>query len=128
MIKPLIINATEETPQVILDPRANKFEMEGNSYPANAPSFYDKILIWLADYATNPNPETQLKLTLSYWNSASYKYLLQVIKVLEEMHKSGKKVGVIWMYDDTDNQELGMEYSELLNCHFTLVEATKDKK
>jgi len=128
MLKPLVIKPTEETPKVILDPRANKFEMEGNSYPANAPSFYDTLLKWLEDYAKNPNPETELKLTLDYWNSASSKYLMMIMRVFEDMHKAGKKVNLIWVYDDADNMEAGAEYKELLKCPFKLIEAIKINK
>ena len=46
----LRIDATEFTPEVIMDPSTNSFEITGESRPENAGKFYQEILDWLDTY------------------------------------------------------------------------------
>ena len=71
----LIIEATDDTPKVVLDPANNVFEFSGKSLPEDVTTFYGPVLDWLDSYSESPNPKTvvifnlelDLNLNLGFW-------------------------------------------------------------
>lgn len=114
------IESTEDTPKVILDTSAGKFEMSGRSLPEDAAEFYQPILDWLETYASSSNPETVFEVKLEYFNTASSKLILDVLTKLEDIDNAI----VHWYYyeDDEDMEEAGEEFSELIEVDFELKE------
>jgi hypothetical protein len=114
------IKSTEDTPQVILNTTANKFELSGRSLPEDAAEFYQPILNWLDQYAKSPNGETIFEIKLEYFNTASSKLILDVLTKLEDIENSV----IHWYYyeDDEDMEEAGEEFSELIDVEFVLKE------
>jgi hypothetical protein len=114
------IESTEDTPKVILDASAGKFEMSGRSLPEDAAEFYQPILDWLDAYNSSPNPETTFEVKLEYFNTASSKLILDVLTKLEDIDG----VTIHWYYyeDDEDMEEAGEEFSELIEVEFELKE------
>lgn len=116
----LKIKATDETPSIILDKVQGVFEFSGRSLPEHAPNFYEPIIKWIEDYTKQPLPETNFVFKLEYFNTASSKYLLEILFRLENIE--GKKM-VTWCFleDDEDMAEAGEEFSEMLeNISFEL--------
>lgn len=75
-------------------------------------------------YIEDPASETVVKLSLTYFNSSSSKYILDLLKLLDEIHFSGKgKVRMEWHYEqeDLDMQEAGQDYRSLLEMPVKLV-------
>jgi len=60
-MKPLKIEASEFTPEVIFNPETNHFEISGESRPENAGKFYAEILDWLDQYYN-----------LRYWKDSKF--------------------------------------------------------
>lgn len=116
----IIIEATRDTPGVILDPENNKFEMNGKSLPEDVGSFYDPILAWIEEYAENPNEETIFEMKMNYFNTASSKMLLDILFALEEMAEDGKNIKIHWHFkeNDEDMKEAGEEYEEIVEIPF----------
>jgi hypothetical protein len=110
------IKGTEDTPTILLDKAGNVFELSGRSLPEDAAEFYHPVLQWLTEYATTPNPVTELTIKLEYFNTASSKLLLDVLHKVESV----KGVKVIWYYfsGDDDMQEAGEEFAELIEVPF----------
>ncbi|UCG26855.1 MAG: SiaC family regulatory phosphoprotein, partial [Bacteroidales bacterium] len=52
-MKKIIIDATTNSPKVVLDPEKNTFEISGESRPKDVPAFYKPILEWLDDFGMN---------------------------------------------------------------------------
>ncbi len=124
------IQATEDTPTVILD--ANKdnphMEISGRSLPEDVVAFYDPILEWLDSYAESPLEKTVFNFKLEYFNTASSKLLLDILLKLEDMHDDGKDILVKWHYpdDDEDMEEAGEEYADIVEVPFEQVSYTLD--
>ena len=118
----LIIEATDETPSVILDKENGRFEISGKSLPEDVTTFYDPILQWLEDYASAANPETTFRFQMLYFNTASSKLIMDILLKLEEMVEDGLQVNVDWCYmeDDEDMEEAGEEFSEIVEVPFDL--------
>ena len=120
---PFIHEATPEKPEVILDKGKNHFEMKGKSFPEEARSFYYPIIDWLKEYIRQPNEKTPFHIKMDYYNTASSKMILEMLKVLQELHKNGGKVEIHWHYpeDDEDMLEAGEDYEEILQLPFHFV-------
>lgn len=119
----LEIQATQDTPYVLLDKEKGQFVLKGLSLPEDAVGFYKPILAWLDEYAKNPNPITEISIHLEYFNTASSKQLIQILLFLEKLNQKTKVI-VKWYYRDIDDdmKELGQEYSEIIKIPFELVE------
>lgn len=119
----LIIEATEDTPNVILSQSENKFLISDRSLPENSIEFYLPILNWLEKYSENPNPVTHFEFKLEYFNTSSAKQIAKVLLVLEKVSKVSD-VLVKWYYskDDKDILASGSRYEKLINIKFQLIE------
>ncbi len=123
MLEPLKIEPTHKTPKVYLDPKNNHFELSGRSIPEDSVGFYKKILDWIDQYGKNPNPKTEVKFELEYFNTSSSKNILELLKKLEKIYQDGNDLKIIWYYDedDEDMQETGEDYKALLSVPLELM-------
>ena len=123
MIDNLIIESTVKTPEVKLN--SNGFlEISGKSIPENSIAFYQPLYAWIDNYATNPAAKTELKISLEYFNTSSSKCLLDVLRKLDVLNKSGKSsVSVTWYYEDGDDDmlEAGDDYKSLVPLPFSFM-------
>jgi hypothetical protein len=116
--------ATAKTPHVLLDPVAGSLSFSGCSVPENADGFFSPILDRVEQYAARPAARTQVLVELTYFNSSTSKYLLDVFKLLEDLHASGaSRVSMDWYHPkgDLDMQEAGQDYRSLLEFPVKLV-------
>ena len=118
----LIIEATDDTPKVVLDPSNNNFEFSGKSLPEDVTTFYGPVMDWLDGYAEATNPKTVVKFNLVYFNTASSKLILDILFKLEEIFDDGNDISVEWHYqeEDEDMEEAGEEYGDLVEMPLEL--------
>ena len=127
----LIIDATLNTPSVILDPEKNLFQFTGESRPENVRNFYIPVLEWLENYTSevasqdkeNKSRAHEFHFNFEYFNSTSAKYILDLFKTLSNLHSEGINVLVYWHYeeDDEDMLEVGKEMSRMSKLDFVYV-------
>jgi hypothetical protein len=122
-MNPLVIESGNETPEIILDKRSNTFVFKGKSLPENPITFYNPVMQWLENYSTDPNPETIVNFMMVYFNTSSSKIILDILKKLEMIKKSGHNVVVNWRFreDDEEMLEAGEIYSERVSIQFNLI-------
>jgi len=115
-MKSLRIEGTKTTPSVILDPNPNNpiFEISGMSISDDLFNFYNPIYIWLEEYFKNPLPKTIFDFKLEFFNTASSKYLLDILIKLEDMKDERHKVKIRWHYPDDDDDDLSIYADELI--------------
>ena len=121
---PLIINGTEDTPEVVFDPATGKFTITGTSIPENARKFYDNIIVWLDSYLKEPNTDTSVSFKLKYFNTASTKYLFDIMVQLKPLAADSSNTLVFnWFFadDDDDMYEAGLGFSKMLRYPFNFV-------
>lgn len=118
----LIIEATDDTPKVVLDPSNNNFEFSGKSLPEDVTTFYGPVMDWLDEYAESPNTKTVVIFNLVYFNTASSKLILDILFKLEEIFDDGNDVSIEWHYqeEDEDMEEAGEEYGDLVEMPLEL--------
>ena len=119
----LIIEGTEDSPQITLDLNANIMEISGRSLPEDVNTFYEPTLSWIEEYSKNPMPSTTFNFKLTYFNTASSKVILDILTEFEEMIEEGHQVLVRWHFpdEDEDMQEAGEEYADMVDVPFEMV-------
>jgi hypothetical protein len=119
-MEPLIINATDSTPSIVLDKTKGIFEITGNSLPENVLAFYEPAISWIKSYINEPNDNTTLVFKLTYLNTASSKTIFSLMALLEQLIDKGKPVQIDWWYMeiDEDTLEAGKEYEGMLKIPF----------
>lgn len=120
----LTIAGTEDTPSIVLNYETGEFIISGRSLPEDVTSFYKPVMDWLEEFAGNPKDGAKFHFKLEYFNTASSKILLDLFMRLEEISDdSGKSFSIAWYYQDsdTDMQEAGEEYSELVTVPFEYI-------
>ncbi|MCK4748381.1 MAG: DUF1987 domain-containing protein [Bacteroidales bacterium] len=122
MSQQLFIPATEDKPEVNLDPLQDKFEISGKSLPEDAKSFYDPIIEWFEEYTKEPNDLTVFNIRLNYFNSSSARKIVELLSVLEMIKEDGKEARIIWHYKSHDDimRERGEEVKMVLDIPFDL--------
>jgi hypothetical protein len=116
----LIIQATDDTPEVLFDKTSGTFILSGKSLPEDVIEFYSPIFQWMEKYSKDPLEETKLMVKISYFNSASQRALYEIFIILSRIVMKGKKVEVEWHYseDDDEMREAGQEFAEITNLPF----------
>jgi hypothetical protein len=119
----LHVPSSEDTPAVILDAAAGRFEVSKRSLPEDAATFYAPVLEWMMNYANHPNEQTEFVFNLEYFNTSSAKQLFKLLNILEQISKR-KKAWVLWRYDKGDQDMLasGERYSRLTELKFKMEE------
>ena len=127
----LFIESTEFSPKIIFDTKNRKFEVIGISRPEDVIAFYESIIYTVENYVNKMlNDESNftgfrfhLKFDLSYMNSASSKYILQLLDHFKQLFKQGAEIIVDWYYDDIDDQifEDGEDLSDVIKIPFNLI-------
>jgi len=126
-MKPLIIQATEDTPEIVFDPENQVFKISNVSLPENAIEFYAPVLDWLKKYKENPEPITVFDFNIEYLNTASSKQIFELIFLIDKISENSD-VTIRWHYDviDEDMHSLGIRFTHLVKVKFELVEYTKN--
>ena len=116
------IEATDETPKVILDAENGIFEFSGKSLPEDVTVFYNPILEWIEKYAESPNKPTNIVFKMDYFNTASSKLILDILMAFEEIHEVHESVNIdrYFREDDEDMEEAGDEFSDIVDIPFEL--------
>ncbi len=131
-MKELHIEASRNTPEIILSPELNRFSITGNSAPEDVRSLYYPVIEWIESFAdeikqkntfTNENP-FMLKIDLAYFNSSSAKFIYDMLLRLRDLkEKENLPVKVEWYYEeeDLDIYEAGTDMAELTGHNFVFV-------
>lgn len=120
----LQLTPTEKTPEIHFDSEAGLFEMTGCSIHENAEAFFRPLLDMLEVYSRQPGPVSLVRLNLDYFNSSSSKYILDLLRLIDEAHVCGlTKATLEWHHaqDDLDMLEAGQDYEELLEMPVVFV-------
>ncbi len=122
MDKAIKLEATEDTPKVVLNKEKMLFEISGRSLPEDAEKFYSPIIEWMKNYTANPSTNTDFIINLEYFNSSSVKQVLKVLITLEDIVKKGHQVNITWYYNQDDElmETKGQEIKSILKIPFYL--------
>ena len=116
------IESTSKTPKVDFHVGSGVLEIAGRSLPENSTEFYKPVFDWLDQYIEESNSNTSFNFKLEYFNTSSSKCILDILRKLEKLHKTGKSVVVNWYYeeDDEDMMEAGENYQRIVSVPIEL--------
>ena len=97
----LVNKGNKYEPFVELNKEKNIFEIKGRSIVSNPIEFYNPIIKWAEKYCQNPNNETIFLIELDYFNSSSFKALIDLFKVLSQL--KGKGLVINWHTFEEDD-------------------------
>ena len=121
----LYIGPSAWTPEVFFNVDDNKLCIIGRSFPEDVPSFYIPIEKWLKNNIIECVDGFNMEVQLDYFNTATSKYLLYMMHILEE-YKENHDIPIVirWKYfaDDEDMKEAGMEYQHFVSIPFEFEE------
>ncbi|MBS1569074.1 MAG: DUF1987 domain-containing protein [Bacteroidetes bacterium] len=120
----ILLDGSPKTPTVHFDSSTGQLELRGRSIPENSIEFYRPLIDWIDQYARTPQPSTQLRVQLEYFNTSSSKCILDLFKKLETVRNAGNEVQVLWHYeaDDEDMLEAGEDYQAIINIPFKMIQ------
>ena len=102
----LEFDPTKSSPFVRFDPSTGVMEIGGESYPENSQEFFAPLLAWIQSFLETQEGAAILKVTLTYMNTSSTKYMIEILDRLEEAHDQGRTVEVEWYCDAENEREL----------------------
>lgn len=117
--------STHSTPEISLDARQGLLEFNGRSIPENAMRVYRPVMEWLDAYLAAPRPATRVDMRLSFFNTSTSKYILDMLKRLETLALQGFGVDVNWYYDDEDMRDLGTDYQALVRVPMRFIDESR---
>ena len=115
----LKIEATQDSPEVLLDADLSIFQISGNSTPENANLVYQPIEEWLnANSSLLDN--CKCVMFFKYLSTSSHHKVFNILKYLNELFENGKTLSVEWAYEDIDDDmlRLGLDFSSILEIPF----------
>lgn len=122
-MKSISISSTKITPEVDFNSDTGVLSIKGRSLPEQAYGLYKPIIEWLDNYSEDSRATTTFNINLEYFNSSSNKYILLMLKKLDNLFLAGNKVEVNWYYDedDEDSYETVSEYKEVLSLPINII-------
>lgn len=129
----LIIPATDFTPAVNFRIESGQLELSGVSRPEDVASFYQLPLEWLFELErsiqNSPDykykmPELLFSFKMTYFNSGSSKYIIQILRTLRNLIRLGINVKVDWYFEEGDDkmQDNGEDLAEAVELNFNYIE------
>ena len=115
----IFIEQTVKTPKVDFNSQTGFLYLEGISIPENSVDFYRTLIDWINEYSITPLPETTLVLKLEYFNTSTSVLLLNMFKNLSKI--TGSKVHWYYEIDDVEMEEVGRDYSNMVDIPFELI-------
>jgi hypothetical protein len=109
----IFLEKTTETPSIVLDPTHGVAEITGNCYPENAYEFFKPVRSWIEQYFAGDASKLAVHLNLNYINTASSKFLRELMILLNSYYTKEKVIHVEWLHDvdDEDMEDLGKTFS-----------------
>ena len=119
----LMIEGTEDTPNININYESDIFIISGRSLPEDVSSFYKPVIDWIDEFSKCPkNMNIQIK--LEYFNTATSKILLDILLKIEEIQDdSNVSFTIMWYFQehDDDMKEAGEEYSDIVSIPFEYI-------
>ena len=96
------IQAGEKSPYILVKPEENKFIIKGNSFMANPPTFFDKILEWSHQYRAASGSMLNIEITVGFYNTSTLKIMNMMLKSLISNNPGHVNLTLLVEEDDED--------------------------
>jgi hypothetical protein len=119
-MKRLFIPKTDISPLVDFNPTENFFLLEGASYPEDPIIIYKQMMDFSNEYINLKPQSLRFDVKVSYFNTASSKLFLQLLKFLS---KHIENLTINWFYeeDDEDIRDFGDDLKTFIPANIILI-------
>lgn len=119
----ILIEGSKKTPKVDFNFRTGEMILTGVSLPENAAKIYEPLLEWIGDYLKSPQPVTNFRLNLEYYNSSTTLWLAKMIKALSRIKGDGYLLFIHMYMNIEDFEELEAdEVKDLMGSLMNIVD------
>lgn len=101
----LILVSTDRTPYIEFYAQKGQMKVSGSSIHENPRDFYREVLDWVQEYIQSPAASTQLIFDLNYYNTTSSKFLLDILRLFEELARKGHPIKCEWHTEFPEDDE-----------------------
>ncbi len=117
----IFIPATQRTPEVQL--KTGLIRFIGRSVPADPGTFYQPLYKWIEEYSKKKRKKTKIELNFEYINTASTKWLFNLLQLLGNKPEFTDNLTIYWYYEEGDDDmlELGDILKSLIPINFQLI-------
>lgn len=118
----LFIESTRKSPLVSL--KNGNLQFSGRAIPEDPAEFFKPIMVWIKEYAKSLADHTTIDLKFEYINTATTKWIYNILKILGEVEGHQIKMVINWHYEegDDDMYELGHVLKKLVLSPFNFIE------
>ena len=119
----IIVELTGFKGKIEFDTTKGYLLIEGRSIPENSIDFFEPFIEFLENYSKTPLPLTEVDFRLEYFNTSSSKCILDILRLLQKIHlDEDSQIKINWFYDEDDDeiQEIGQDYSHIINVPFNI--------
>ncbi len=124
MMKPLKIEPTERTPEIVLGDEG-PFLIAGRSIPENPDEVYLPVLDWFkAFFRRDPHRSFVMEFRLEYLNSGSTKYVLEILRTIKKhLRPDERHIILRWYFEEEDEsiEELGLHFRDYLHLPMEII-------
>jgi hypothetical protein len=89
----LIINETDQSPEILFDDENGELTISGKSYPENVNTIFKELLDAVETYKLKPQKKTTVNFHWLYYNTATSKI---IVKVLADLKAAPTELVVNW--------------------------------
>ncbi len=117
------VEATEDTPKLILNPHKKTVLIEGSSFPEDAVEFYSYVIQWVVEHTKKFEGQFKCVFDYTILSSASNKMVFEILLKLEKLKQNGKDILVEWKYSsfDEDMYDEGKGFKDTLTLVFNII-------
>jgi hypothetical protein len=118
----LVIERTAKSPSINLSD--GMIEIKGRSIPENPKKLYKPAFDWVKKYINSPAEYTRVNFNFEYIDTSSSKWILDIIRLLDQIEPDNNIVKLNWHYEvgDYDMFDLGMHLKSFVNIPFDFIE------
>ncbi|HOG20618.1 MAG TPA: DUF1987 domain-containing protein [Salinivirgaceae bacterium] len=116
-----LAESTHSSPKIQLDAQQGTLLIVGRSIPENAMKVYRPVMEWIEQYSVKPKKQTTITIQLSFFNTSTSKYLMELLKRFEDVCKQGFDVIVNWHCDDEDILDIVQDYKALVKVPVNII-------
>ena len=109
-----------DTPEVLMNFKEGIFSLKGRTLLEDSVDFFNPIFLKLKEYLKNPNSLTTIELQFDYFNTTSFKLIIDMLILAKKASSADCKLVVKWFYeiDDEDILMLGQDTARITGLPF----------
>jgi hypothetical protein len=98
------IQAGEKSPYILVNPEEKKLIIKGNSFMANPPTFFEKILEWGQQFKVASGSVLNIEITVGFYNTSTLKIINMLLKTL--ISNNSDKISLTLMVEEDDEDQI----------------------